>query len=41
VVDLADPDTVDRRGQIGTRMPVHEGAKLVYRHAMIAAQKPR
>jgi hypothetical protein len=38
VVDLADPDAVDRSGQIGTRMPFQQFAKLTQRHVTIVAQ---
>ena len=38
---LADPDTVDRSGQVGTRMPFQQAAKLVQGHATIAAHEPR
>jgi hypothetical protein len=38
MADLADPDAVDGSGQIGTRMPFQQFAKLVHRHVTIATQ---
>jgi hypothetical protein len=40
-VDLAEPDTVDGSGQIGTRMPVQQYEKLVQKHVTIATQNPQ
>jgi hypothetical protein len=41
MVCLADPDPVDGRSQIGTRMTFKQHAKLVYGHTATTAQNPR
>jgi hypothetical protein len=40
MISLAEPDAVDGRGQIRTRMPFQKLAKLVHRHVTIATHGP-
>jgi hypothetical protein len=41
MVGFTDPDTVDGRGQIGTRVPFQQFAKFACKHVTSAAQNPR